>query len=155
MPTASPVRHRAGPGPIEVRLASAALLQHNRRHGSGSAGIHGIVVSYRPEKQRLVRPPRATHIEPVIRGSKATMKTTWICLVAATACVGLWSHAAGAITSKQSTATYKAADLCTKQATEKFPDHSGDGLKKRDAWLRQCLINAGLPARSSLPPRDK
>jgi hypothetical protein len=81
-------------------------------------------------------------------------KTTWIRLAAATACFGFWSLSAQAI-DRQTAATYKAADKCTQQAAEKFPDHSGEGLKKRDAWLRKCLINSGLPPRASLMPRDK
>ena len=44
---------------------------------------------------------------------------------------------------------WKAADLCAKKAQQAFPDFTPDANAKRDAQLKLCLQQQGLPPRET------
>ncbi|HEX3536511.1 MAG TPA: hypothetical protein VHU15_07070 [Stellaceae bacterium] len=43
---------------------------------------------------------------------------------------------------------WKAADLCAKKAQQAFPDFTPEANAKRDAQLKLCLEQQGLPPRA-------
>jgi hypothetical protein len=48
---------------------------------------------------------------------------------------------------------WAAMDKCTRQAAEKYPDHTAEDLAKRDEYIRTCQRNQRLPVRQGLSPK--
>jgi hypothetical protein len=44
-------------------------------------------------------------------------------------------------------------DKCAKEAIQKFPDHTADGLAKRDEFIRICQRDRNVPVRQGLAPK--
>jgi hypothetical protein len=49
-----------------------------------------------------------------------------------------------------STRKWKQNDDCGKESFRKYPDYTAEGAIKREAYMRQCLLNHHLPPRSDL-----
>jgi hypothetical protein len=65
--------------------------------------------------------------------------------------IGLIIAASAAQATQQGIVTlskWKAADLCAKKAQLAFPDFTADANAKRDAQLKLCLEQQGLPPRA-------
>jgi len=49
---------------------------------------------------------------------------------------------------------WQSGDECTKKSFELFPDWTKEQAAKRDAYVRKCMAQKGLPARDNLAPKD-
>jgi hypothetical protein len=49
---------------------------------------------------------------------------------------------------------WSAMDKCAKEALQKFPDHTAEGLAQRDAYIRKCQRDARVPVREGLSPKE-
>jgi hypothetical protein len=56
-------------------------------------------------------------------------------------------------TAVQTLRLWGVMDKCVRQAFEKFPDHTAEGLAKRDNFTRQCQRDSRVPVRNGLAPK--
>jgi hypothetical protein len=45
-------------------------------------------------------------------------------------------------------------DKCARDAAQKFPDHTTEGLAQRDAYIRKCQRDSRVPVRQGLTPKE-
>jgi hypothetical protein len=50
--------------------------------------------------------------------------------------------------------SWKAMDVCARQAQAAYPEYSADSNAKRDARLKECLKANSLPPRAPLTPPE-
>jgi hypothetical protein len=60
--------------------------------------------------------------------------------------------ATGTAQGQAALARWKSMDLCARQAQKSFPDYTAESNAKREAALRACLANSGLPPRAPAAP---
>jgi hypothetical protein len=48
---------------------------------------------------------------------------------------------------------WQSGDECTKKSFELFPDWTKEHAARRDAYVRKCMAQKGLPARDNLAPK--
>lgn len=56
---------------------------------------------------------------------------------------------------KQSSSAWKTADNCARAAIRAFPDYTQAALAKREAFRRECLRKANLPAGDDPAPAPR
>lgn len=55
------------------------------------------------------------------------------------------------VNQQNASAAWRQADLCTRAAFKKFPDHTPQGNAERETARRECLRNHKLPAPDGVP----